>query len=51
MASSLSELLETDQDDLFTIRTSAPGPTGSLPLTGEMLRDRPSGDIFGWTQK
>ena len=50
MASSLSELLETDQDDLFTIRTSAPGPTGSLPLTEEMLRDRPSGDIFGMTQ-
>ena len=50
MASSLSELLDTDQDDLFTIRTSAPGPTGSLPLTEEMLRDRPSGDIFGMTQ-
>jgi len=50
MASSLTELLETDQDDLFSIRTSAPGPTGSLPLTDEMLRTRPSGDIFGMTQ-
>jgi len=50
MPSSLSELLDTDQDDLFTIRTSAAGPTGSLPLTEEMLRDRPSGDIFGMTQ-
>ena len=50
MAGSLAELLETDRDDLFAINTSAPGPTGSLPLTEEMLRDRPSGDIFGMTQ-
>jgi putative YjhG/YagF family dehydratase len=32
------------------IRTSAPGPAGELPLTPEMLRERPSGDLFGWTQ-
>jgi putative YjhG/YagF family dehydratase len=30
--------------------TSAPGPEGALPLTDEILRFRPSGDIFGWTQ-
>ena len=29
---------------------AAPGPRGSLPLTAEMLRDSPSGDIFGLTQ-
>jgi putative YjhG/YagF family dehydratase len=23
---------------------------GTLPLTAEMLRERPSGDLFGWTQ-
>ena len=28
----------------------APRPSGSLPLTEELLRDRPSGDIFGLTQ-
>ncbi|ODS56411.1 MAG: dehydratase [Acidobacteria bacterium SCN 69-37] len=28
----------------------APGPKGRLPLTPEMLRHRPSGDLFGWTQ-
>lgn len=50
MGISLTELLESDQDDLFEIRTSAAGPSGSLPLTDEMLRDRPSGDIFGMTQ-
>ncbi len=50
MAMSLAALLDTDQHDLFDIHTSASGPTGSLPLTPEMLRDRPSGDIFGMTQ-
>jgi len=36
--------------DIFQIRTKAPGPAGSLPLTEQMLRERPSGDIFGLTQ-
>ena len=35
---------------LFEISTRVPGPSGSLPLTAEMLRSRPSGDVFGWTQ-
>jgi putative YjhG/YagF family dehydratase len=35
---------------LYDIRTHAAGPSGSLPLTAEMLRERPSGDLFGWTQ-
>ena len=26
------------------------GPAGSLPLTEELLRHAPSGDLFGWTQ-
>jgi len=36
--------------DIFEIQTKAPGPAGSLPLTEEMLRHRPSGDLFGMTQ-
>src|SRR5215469_1965049 len=36
--------------DLYDIPAQAPGPPGSLPFTPEMLRDRPSGDLFGWTQ-
>ncbi len=36
--------------DLFAIRTSGEGPSGSLPLTDAMLRDWPSGDLFGLTQ-
>lgn len=31
-------------------RTRAAGPSGRLPLSAEMLRKRPSGDVFGWTQ-
>ncbi len=35
---------------LLDIATRVPGPVGSLPFTPEMLRERPSGDLFGWTQ-
>ncbi len=46
----LSALSPTDQDDLYTIPTHAPGPQGSLPLTAQMLREWASGDLFGLTQ-
>jgi len=36
--------------ELFDVATHAPGPTGSLPFTETMLRTRPSGDLFGWSQ-
>ena len=32
------------------VQTAGAGPAGRLPLTAEMLLERPSGDIFGWTQ-
>ncbi len=35
---------------IYCVRTKAPGPAGRLPLTPEMLRDGPSGDVFGLTQ-
>ena len=35
---------------LLDVQTTAAGPSGSLPLTDEMLRDGPSGDLFGLTQ-
>src|SRR5256712_6126223 len=34
----------------WEITTAGDGPRGSLPLTAEMLLERPSGDIFGLTQ-
>jgi xylonate dehydratase len=39
----------TDQS-LFDVASRASGPAGALPLTEDMLRTRPSGDVFGWTQ-
>lgn len=35
---------------IYRIRTKAPGPAGALPLTPELLMERPSGDVFGMTQ-
>src|SRR5439155_22853768 len=35
---------------LFAVETAGAGPRGRLPLTPEMLLERPSGDLFGLTQ-
>jgi xylonate dehydratase len=35
---------------LYDVPARAPGPTGSLPLTPQLLKDWPSGHLFGWTQ-
>ncbi|MBQ16310.1 MAG: YjhG/YagF family D-xylonate dehydratase [Planctomycetaceae bacterium] len=50
MPLSLTELMDSDDPGLLDIRTAAPGPEGALPLSDDMLRNRPSGDIFGMTQ-
>jgi putative YjhG/YagF family dehydratase len=42
-------LVDSDSS-LFDVQTRAAGPAGSLPLTEELLREAPSGDLFGWTQ-
>jgi putative YjhG/YagF family dehydratase len=39
-----------EDDKSLDVPSRAPGPVGSLPLTPDMLRHRPSGDLFGWTQ-
>ena len=33
-----------------TLQTNAPGPTGKLPLSDEILKTWSSGDLFGLTQ-
>ncbi|MCC2685430.1 MAG: dehydratase [Paenibacillaceae bacterium] len=43
-------IMGDDGSELYDIKTKAPGPGGSLPLTSEMLKDAPSGDLFGWSQ-
>ncbi len=48
-AADLASVLETDPA-LYDVQTSAAGPAGQLPLTEELLREAPSGDLFGWTQ-
>src|SRR5437879_791918 len=45
----LPSLIESDPA-IYDVQTSAAGPSGSLPLTDELLREAPSGDLFGWTQ-
>ncbi len=52
MAAKNSSTIPVDNDDssLFNVQTNADGPTGSLPLDEEFLRNAPSGDIFGLTQ-
>ncbi|RME92404.1 MAG: YjhG/YagF family D-xylonate dehydratase, partial [Verrucomicrobia bacterium] len=50
MNGEVSRLFEPCRPDWCRPRTRAPGPSGRLPLTAGMLRERPSGDVFGWTQ-
>jgi putative YjhG/YagF family dehydratase len=44
-----SSLLESDPA-VYDVQTRAAGPAGSLPLTEDLLRHAPSGDLFGWSQ-
>jgi xylonate dehydratase len=45
-----ADLLDSSDPSLLDIRTKAPGPKGQLPITADMLLQRPSGDLFGLTQ-
>jgi putative YjhG/YagF family dehydratase len=47
---SVADLIECADPAVLDVRTRATGPAGSLPLTEEMLRDWPSGDLFGLSQ-
>ena len=40
----------SDDERVFEVRTTAAGPAGALPLTEAMLRESPSGDLFGLSQ-
>ena len=44
------QIVGSPADDVYQIRTVAPGPAGSLPLTEQMLLNWASGDLFGLTQ-
>lgn len=49
MSAGFASLVETEDPSLFEVTTRAAGPGGKLPLTEQMLREAPSGDLFGWT--
>src|SRR3954468_3330858 len=50
MNEKLAALLGTNDPGVYEVRTHAPGPQGIIPLTEDMLRQRPSGDLFGLSQ-
>jgi putative YjhG/YagF family dehydratase len=43
-------LLDSTNEEIYALRTIAPGPSGRLPLRAEQLAGMTSGDLFGWTQ-
>jgi putative YjhG/YagF family dehydratase len=46
----LSTILDAANPAVYQVVTTAPGPQGSLPFTDSMLRQWPSGDLFGLSQ-
>lgn len=50
MSIDLDTILDSPDADLLDVQTSGSGPSGRLPLTAELLRESPSGDLFGLTQ-
>ena len=50
MTAPLANLLDSTDSAIFELPTTAPGPAGALPLTEDLLRESPSGDLFGMTQ-
>jgi len=43
-------VLDSADEAIYQLRTTAGGPSGVLPLTPELLKGMSSGDLFGWTQ-
>jgi xylonate dehydratase len=46
----LASILDSGDPSLYNVRTHSAGPQGALPLTAEMLRRAPSGNLFGMSQ-
>lgn len=46
----MDPIFDSGDDAIYTLRTTAPGPAGRLPLDAERLRRMSSGELFGWTQ-
>ncbi len=50
MPTLFADLVETRDDAVYELVSTVKGPVGQLPLTDDLLRHAPSGDLFGWTQ-
>jgi putative YjhG/YagF family dehydratase len=50
MSEALNYVLGQEDKETYKLQTHAAGPTGSLPLTHDMLLNAPSGDLFGLSQ-
>src|SRR3954454_9195497 len=47
----MSDLIfDSANEAIYALRTTAPGPSGTLPLEANQLRHMSSGDLFGLTQ-
>ncbi len=44
------EWLDGTDPEIYRVDTTAEGPSGRLPLDEQLLRESPSGDLFGLTQ-
>ena len=45
-----TDILAPADPAVYDIVSTQRGPVGKLPLTDDLLRHAPSGDLFGWTQ-
>jgi putative YjhG/YagF family dehydratase len=50
MSDNLNYIIGSENPEIYNVKTHATGPSGSLPLTSDMLLNAPSGDLFGLTQ-
>ena len=48
--STVGDVFDSGTPDIYEVETRAPGPAGRLPLTEDLLRHSPSGDLFGLSQ-
>ncbi len=46
----MNSIFQDRDASIYNVKTHAQGPTGTLPLTPQMLEESPSGDLFGLTQ-
>ena len=44
------DFIKVENDSIFSVRTHTSGPKGHLDLSDTMLKESPSGDLFGLSQ-